>query len=310
QDYQSTAELASALQATHAAVQKTLRYLLRADKGAPDDLRLAALSPDEMAPSRLIPALRQRGLISLDLAGQVHELEQAAHRAQTNNVRPSDADHGVRVVDQLRAEVQHLAERKQESGERNVREVAHGTVEAGALKEVHTVPPATESRRPMRLIVAAIGVLVLLLLVWLVAIHKSPTERGIAQFNARDYNTAERTLSGVVNDDPGNADAAYYLAKLYRGAHRYDDAARVLRRAIEKTPNDPYLHEEMGNLFMVLKHPELAAKQYRTSQTLNPKNPVYWVRLVQALRAAGDPEADVVAQQAPAEARAMLGTTP
>lgn len=303
QDYQSTAELASALQAIHAAVQKSLRYLLRADKGAPDDLRLAALSPDEMAPARLIPALRQRNLISLDLAGQLHELELAAQRAQSESVRAADGDHALRVVDQLRAEVQDL-------GERNVREVAHGTVAAGALDEVHTVPPATESRRPMRLIVAGIGGFILLLLIWLVAIHKSPTERGIAQFKARDYTNSERTLSDVVNDDPGNADAAYYLAKLYRGSRRYDDAGRVLRRAIEKNPNDPFLHEEMGNLFMVLAHPELAAKQYRTSQTLNPKNPVYWVRLVQALRAAGDPEAEAVAQQAPAEARAMLGTAP
>jgi cytochrome c-type biogenesis protein CcmH/NrfG len=81
-----------------------------------------------------------------------------------------------------------------------------------------------------------------------------------------------------------------------------------LRRALDKTPNDKFLREELGNLFMLLNHPDLAAKQYRLAQQQDPKNARYWVKLVQALRAAGDPEADAVLQQAPEEARAMLTT--
>src|SRR5688500_18613464 len=104
QSYESSAELASALQATHAAVQRTLRSLLRFDRGAPDDLRMAALSPTELAPDRLIPALRQRDLISLQLAGNIHELEQANQRAVRGQVRAADADMALRVVDQLRDE--------------------------------------------------------------------------------------------------------------------------------------------------------------------------------------------------------------
>ena len=302
QDYESTAELASAVKATHAAVQRSLRYVLRADKDAPDDVRLAALSPTDMAPDRLIPALRQRSLISLELAGQVHELEQAAGRAERDAVRAADGDLALRVVDQLRAEVQSQSER-------NVRAVAHGAVEAGALQEVHTVP-AQESRRPMRILVAVVGLLVLLLVIWLAFLRKSPTERGIAQFNKGDFSAAEQTLRNVVVDDPGDAGAAYYLAILYRRSQRYEDAGKVLRRAIEKNGSDAYLREEMGNLFMVLGHPDLAARQYRVAQTQNPDNARYWVKLVQALRAAGDPEAEAVAQQAPEEARAMLRTSP
>src|SRR5262245_34127165 len=105
--YSSAAELASAVQATHAAVQRSLRYLLRADKGAPDDLRMIALAPSELSPDRLIPALRQRNLISLRLAGQIHELEQAALRAERGVVRASDADLAGRVVEQLRSEIQN-----------------------------------------------------------------------------------------------------------------------------------------------------------------------------------------------------------
>ena len=301
QDYQSTAELASAVQATHAAVQRSLRYLLRADKGAPDDLRLAALSPAEMAPDRLLPALRQRNLISLDLAGQIHELEMANERAQREAVRAVDGDVALRVVDQLRTEVQGNAER-------NVREVAHTTAAAAPLEEVRPVTPADKSGRVARVVIAAVAVLAIALVAWLLAGHKSATDKGIAQFNSGDFNGAERTLNGVVDNNPGDAQAAYYLAILYRRSKRYDDAGKVLNRAIEKNPSDPFLREELGNLFMVLAHPDLAAKQYRIAQTNKPDNPRYWVKLVRALRAAGDPEADAVAQQAPEEARAMLQT--
>lgn len=301
QDYQSTTELASAVQATHAAVQRSLRYLLRADKAAPDDIRLAALSPTEMAPERLIPALRQRSLISLELAGQLHELEQADRRASEGNVRAADADIAVRAVDQLHTEVQAL-------GDRNVREVAHGTVADGALTLVHAVPLPDDSRRPMRLLLLAAVVTLVAVVSWLAFFHKSGTEKGIAQFNRRNYSAAEQTLSRSFDSHPGDAQAGYYLAILYRRSHQYDKAGQVLRRAVERNPLDPFLREEMGNLFMDLQHPELAVTQYRLAQQQDPKNTRYWVKLVTALRAARDPEADIVLQQAPDEARAMLRT--
>jgi tetratricopeptide (TPR) repeat protein len=292
------AELAAAIQMTHAAVQKSLRYLLRADKNAPDDLRLSALSPLELAPERLIPALRQRDLISLDLAHQIHELDQAARRAEQGAVRAADGDQAMRVVDQLRAEIQAL-------GDRNMREVAHNAVEAGALDEVHEVPhtDAPRGRKPfLWLLLAAIPIALAL---WVV-MKPSPTEQGVAQFNRGENAQAETTLKEVLEDDPGDAVAAYYLAALYRRSQRYEDAGRVLRRAIEKNPVDPFLREEMGNLFMSLNQPALAAKQFRIAQERDPEEPRYWIKLVGALRNAGDPEAEAVLQRAPAEARAML----
>lgn len=298
QDYESSAELASAVQATHAAVQRSLRYLLRSDKNAPDDLRLAAFSPSELSSDRLIPALRQREYISLDLAGQIFELEQAAKRAETDSVRASDADHALRVVDQLRTEITTLADKP-------VRDVAHSTVEAGALDEVHTIRADKESRTPMRLMVALLLCVLLAVLGVLVA-RKSDTEKGIALFEKQQYSEAEKVLRDQVEDDPGNALAAYYLAAIYRRSQRYDDAGRVLRRAIEKNPRDPFLREELGNLFMSANQPALAAKQYRLALESDPEEPRYWIKLVGALRNAGDPEAEAVLQRAPEEARAML----
>ncbi|MGQ0561006.1 MAG: tetratricopeptide repeat protein, partial [Gemmatimonadota bacterium] len=219
QDYQSTAELASALPAIHAAVQRSLRFLLRADKRVADDLRLSALSPTELAPDRLIAALRQRDLISLDLAHQIHELGQAAGRAETGSVHAADADQAMRVIDQLRTEIRAL-------GERHVREIAHNAVAAGALDKVHEVPPprAPRQRKPLLIVLAVL--LVLAVIGWLV-LRDSPTERGIALMREGNSTEAERLLAEAVEEDPGNAIAAYYLAALYRRSQRYDEAGRV-----------------------------------------------------------------------------------
>lgn len=302
QDYESTAELASAVQATHAAVQKSLRYLLRADKGAPDDLRLLALSPTELAPDRLIAALRQRNLISLDLAGQIHEFDGAMRRSEAGSARATDGDLGLRVVDQLRTEIQAL-------GERNMREVAHTTVESGPLDDVHSVPPHSSTRSLKQLVIFGfIAGLLSVAIVAIVLVVRSARNDCASLYNKGDYSKAEQACRGVFKKNPGNASAAYYLSILYRKSQRHEDAAKVLQRAIEKNPRDPYLREELGNLFMDLNQPELAVKHFRLAQEINPKEPRYWVKLVAALRAAGDPEADAVAAQAPEEARAMLRT--
>jgi Tfp pilus assembly protein PilF len=158
----------------------------------------------------------------------------------------------------------------------------------------------------MALLAMLAALVAVALVLWLTVFRKSETEKGIAQFEAKQYSAAEQTLGKVVEEDPGDAQAAYYLAVLYRRSQRNDDAGKVLKRAIEKNPEDVYLREEMGNLFMTLGRPELAAKQYRIAQEHDPEEPRYWVKLVTALREAHDPEADATLQRAPEEARALL----
>jgi tetratricopeptide (TPR) repeat protein len=300
QSYESSAELAAALQETNSAVQRTLRSLLRSDRGAPDDLRMAALSPTELAPDRLIPTLRQRDLISLQLAGMIHELEQAARRAAEAHARPSDADHALRVVDQLRDEVQHYSER-------TMRAVAHTAVTTGALEEApHVVPQSDAKARPYKLIALVAGVVVLGLLVWAVFMRESRLDKGIAAYNSQRYAEARQLLQEEVDDDVANTAAAFYLARTHRAERRYADAAKVLRRAVDEKPQDASLRAEFGNLFMDLNQPAAAARRYQEAVEIDAENPRNWVLLIRALRAAGDANADAVAQRAPAEARALL----
>jgi tetratricopeptide (TPR) repeat protein len=298
QQYESTAELASALQATNAAVQRTLRFLLRADRGAPEDLRLAALSPTELAPDRLIPALRQRDLISLKLAGHIHELQQANQRAARDQVRATDADIALRVVDQLRDEIQRHAEK-------DVRAVAHTAVMTGAIEEApQLVQPDTE-RQPWRIASIVAAVAILGVLIWAL-LRDSATEKGVAAYRAGRYADAQQIFQQEFDDDVANATAAFYLARLYRRERRFDEAAKVLRRAVDEQPQDANLRVEFGNLFMDLNQPAAAARRYQEAVDINPDDPRHWVWLVRAQRAAGDPNSETTLQRAPDEARALL----
>lgn len=299
QTYESSAELASALQAVNAAVQKTLRSLLRFDRGAPDDLRLAALSPTELAPERLIPALRQRDLISLQLAGSIHELDQASQRAGRGQIRASDGDLGLRVVDQLRDEIQNY-------GDRDVRAVAHTTVTSGVLDDEAQVVPAESARKPWRIAVILATMAIIGVLIWALTMRDSRMDRGIAAYNAGKFAEAQQIFQQEVDDNVANATAAFYLSRLYRRERRYDEAGKVLRRAVDERPDDAYLRAEFGNLFMDLQQPAAAARQYQRAIDIDADNPRNWVALVRAQRAAGDPNAEVTLQRAPDEARALL----
>jgi tetratricopeptide (TPR) repeat protein len=300
QTYESSAELSSALQATNAAVQRTLRFLLRSDRGAPDDLRMAALSPVELAPDRLIPSLRQRDLISLHLAGQIHELEQANQRAVNEQARPSDADLALRVVDLLRDEVRS-------HNDKNMRAVAHTAVTSGAIEDQpQLVPVPAADRKPLRIALIAAGALIFVVLIWALFLRSSPTEKGVAAYRAGRYAEAQQIFQREFEDDVANGTAGFYLARLYRREKRFDEAAKVLRRAVDERPQDPLLRVEFGHVFMDLNQPAAAARRYQEAIDIEPDDARYWVWLVQAQRAAGDPNSETTLQRAPDEARAHL----
>jgi tetratricopeptide (TPR) repeat protein len=303
QTYESSADLAAAVQETNTAVQRTLRSLLRFDRGAPDDLRMAALSPTELTPDRLIPTLRQRELISLQLAGSIHELEQAARRAAQTQSRASDADLALRVVDQLREEVHRRAQRE----EQDVRNVAHTAVTTGAVEEEpHLVPAASTPPRPMKIAAMIGGVVLALLLIWGLFFRQSRMDRGLEAYEAGRFSEAQQIFQQEVDVDVANATAAFYLARLYRRERRHADAAKVLHRAIQERPQDAVLQVEFGNVFMDLNQPAAAARRYQAAIEIDPENARNWVLLVRAQRAAGDPGAEATVQRAPEEARALL----
>ncbi|MGH7467706.1 MAG: tetratricopeptide repeat protein [Longimicrobiales bacterium] len=298
-DYQTTAELASAVQGTAQAVDRVLRNLLRSDSGTPDELRLSALSSAELPHDRLIPALRQRNLISLQLAGQVHELEQAARRAAAGDVRAADGDQALHVVQTLRAEVSAASDKP-------VLAAAHHAVESGMLDlPVRAVPSANRQKQLYRRVGLAGALLLLGALLITLVTKESDLEKGIAAFKAQRWDVAEEHLARAAGDQ-ADATAQLYLARVYRRQERYDRAAAVLKQAATRHSQDDDIWRELGNLFLDLNQPEYAVERFRRAQELDPDEKLNWIGLVHAMRAAGDPSSEQVLQQAPAEVRAAM----
>jgi tetratricopeptide (TPR) repeat protein len=301
-EYESPEQLAEAVQAAAAAVEKTLRNLLRFDPGGTDDQKLAARSPTELPHDQLIPALRQRELISLRLAGQVHELDLASKRAARGEVRPDDADHAYEVIRQLKLEVGARADQADRPG-------LQAAIETGTLIDA-TTPAAKVSRRPRlsRRAVYGLGALVLVAIALFIFTRDSALQKGINAFQAERWSVAEQHLRKAA-EDKDDATAQLYLARVYRREQAFDRAAEVLKEAATRHPDDADLARELGNLFMDLNQPQLAIQRYRKAQELDPEEKLNWIGLIRALREARDPSAEQVLQQAPAEVRAALTRT-
>lgn len=309
--YTTPAELGGAVQAVWGAVEQSLRLLLRADRQAPDALRLAALSSSELPTERVIEALRQRELISIELAGSVHELERAAVRAARDDVRAADADVARRAAALLREEIGKRAGEAGEASEapaRGAEERGMKTVSAEPVP-VETDPERWPGARRMRLLAAGIALLALVALV--IALLRGlddSMEEATAAFAAGRFADAERLFEGILADAPNNVDALLYLGRIHRREGDYEAAARRLREAARIAPQDPHVRRELGHLFMELGRPRAAAEQYQRAVEVEPEDERAWIGLIRALRAAGDARAEDLLKQAPPEVRAVLTT--
>jgi len=305
-DYRTPEQLADAVRAVWLAVEHTLRLLLRSDRGAPDALRLAALSPVDLPTDRLIQGLRDRGLISIELGGLAHELEQAAQRAEAGQPRAADADVAQGAVDRLRAEVHAL-------GEEPVRAAAHQTVSDRTLDEpAAPVPPPRRGRGLLVGVAVAVAGLVLVFLIIgrLADGTADAMDEAVADFRAGRLTEAEAGFRTVLERDPENVSALLYLARIHRRENRLDSAADRLREAAALAPEDADVRRELGHLFLQLGRAEEGIRQYRRAVELEPEQAANWLALIRALRAIDSPEADDWLRRAPPEVQAALGGPP
>jgi tetratricopeptide (TPR) repeat protein len=311
--YESPAVLTEALRATWQAVERTLRSLLRSDGTAPDSVRLTAMSPEQMTVDTVLTELRRRDLVSLSLAGRVHELRQALARAERGEVRASDADNARDVVRVVTEEVHGVVRRVSSSP----------GVKAGAgLRAEHAPPPAygvadveEDAPRygglpvPQRpIVVGAIAALVLIGAVAAVLMlgGESEMERGVAAFADGRKAVAEQHFRSVLAEDADHVTARLYLARILREQGQNEEAAQLLRSAAETAPEDPAVRRELGYLFLDLDRPQPAAEQFRRAVELDAEEPLNWVGLIEALTRNGDPSAAQWLSRAPAEAQAII----
>jgi tetratricopeptide (TPR) repeat protein len=323
--YESPAELTEALRATWHAVDTSLRLILRGEAAAPDELRLNALSREDVSHDALITELRRRDRVSLRLAGRIHELQQAVQRTGSGDVRPGDADLALDVVRTLRREIDALAsapEPDPEIASAPFRSVAVAAEDAGVasnedVRDTHQTDPEAGgrarlellTRRPVALVVVAAVLLVTAVALVLLFGRDSAMEDGVAAFRAGEMGLAEQHFRAVVSRDDDNVTARLYLARILRTQGRQQEAAQVLQAAARTAPRDAAVRRELGHLFLDLDRAPQAAQQFRMALELEPEEPLGWVGVYESLRRAGDSIAAAeVLRRAPLAAQEMIRT--
>src|SRR3954471_7081793 len=89
------------------AAEGVLRRMLRDDPTAPVELRLRALSPEDLASGELLSELRRRNRMPMELAASFHELNASAERLarEGGEATPRDVEVAVAAADGLERHV-------------------------------------------------------------------------------------------------------------------------------------------------------------------------------------------------------------
>jgi tetratricopeptide (TPR) repeat protein len=99
---------------------------------------------------------------------------------------------------------------------------------------------------------------------------------------------AAKEFEEALQQDPGNANAAYELALLHRNSGDLDEARKFFEVALQYYPNFEEAHLGLADLLTFEQKPELALPHLQKAITLNAQNEVSWYRLAQVERALGN----------------------
>jgi tetratricopeptide (TPR) repeat protein len=287
------------------AVEETLRRVLRDDPTAPVEVRLRALSADDLPTDDLVAELRRRNRLTLEQAAAFHALSSAAARiAAGEDPQPGDASLALSVVEALERHVIAGASHP-------VMEDPLSAPAEPSVPREHAVSAERPSRRGAGLRPWLLGAVVLLAVVVLVLLVRGGGDgelrRGEAAYRAGRMAEAETAFRAHLEARPAAALPRVYLARIYRDAGRGDDAAREVQAGLASAPDEPLLHTELGFLLLDGGRPGEAAERFRTALRLDPGLARAHGGLVRALRAAGrTAEAEQALTRAPPEVRALL----
>jgi tetratricopeptide (TPR) repeat protein len=296
------------------AAEGVLRRMLRDDPTAAVELRLRALSPDDLSTGELLAELRRRDRLPMELAAAFHELTASANRlaSEGGDATARDVEVAVAAADGLE---QHVLSNPYESPlEDPVLAARDETLIPRAPEDpesVHAVPAAGRAGVPWPLVGTGVALLALVLLgVFLFRGRgPDPLREGEAAYSRGDTARAFSFFLDAARATPKAAEPHYYMAQIYRLKGRPQEAARELREGLALDPNDPRLNTELAYLMLDQGRASQAVDRFRAAILLDSTSGRAWAGLVAALRRAGHPEqAERVLARAPLEVRSMIGT--
>ncbi|HEX6371693.1 MAG TPA: tetratricopeptide repeat protein [Longimicrobium sp.] len=291
------------------ASEATLRRMLRDDPTAPVELRLRALSDDDLSTPDLLAELRRRNRLPMELAAAFHDLDLACERISGGaDPGPRDAQLAVQVADGLQAHILSFP--------------ADGLLEDPAAPDpdepvlvgeheerVHAVPPSRR-RVPWEALLALATLAILLVLaIRMRGGDDDALRRGEAALRAGRVAEAEAAFRAYADEHPREAQPRVYLARIYREAGRVPDAEREIQAGLLAAPEDAGLHTERGYLLLDSNRAPDAVEVFRTALEHDKESRRAWGGLVRALRASGrQTDAEQVLRLAPADLRALMRT--
>ena len=95
-----------------------------------------------------------------------------------------------------------------------------------------------------------IAILSLLLLPGVLVLQAQSLEQGVQQMNYERYESAENTFHQVLQQDPGNGNAWYYLVKDYLAEDDLKTANDTIQSVSENVKNDPWYKVAYGNILL------------------------------------------------------------
>ena len=292
------------------AAEASLRRMLRDDPTAPVELRLRALSDDDLPTPDLLAELRRRNRLPMELAAAFHDLDLAAERiAGGADPTPRDAPLAVHVAEGLEAHVRSGAAALPLE-DPVVAEMEEPTLGVDEEDPVHAVPAPRRRRVPWEALLALVALVVLLVIaIRMRGDDDDALRRGEAAYRAGRVAEAERAFREHAQENPRDAEPYVYLARIYREAGRLDQAEREIQSGLRVAPDDAGLHTEHGFLLLDAGRAADAVPVFRRAVVADTASARAWGGLVRSLRAAGRPQdAEQVLRRAPAEVRALIRT--
>lgn len=104
------------------------------------------------------------------------------------------------------------------------------------------------------------------------AINRLYIEAWLAIANS-NYDAAINTLQRITGQYPNETEAYCQLSRLLRGQERVDEAAALLRGAIERQPNAKDLYNAYGFILLSMERPVDAVDAYKQYVMFAPQNP-------------------------------------
>jgi tetratricopeptide (TPR) repeat protein len=96
------------------------------------------------------------------------------------------------------------------------------------------------------------------------------TNLGLAYYQWEKYAQADASLKKALELSPENPRALYYQALVDRNEGNLDGAIADLEKVVQKYPQSPDAHRELGFSYYQLHRYELAQKQYEALQAIDP----------------------------------------